>query len=206
MTTAFQIIFDRAESISMSCRPVTAQTMSRGNVVRTVSRGSQVWRFDVKLPDGIPWQQLRQSIQAIENANRYTLGTVQLNDPGLTDWLNPYLGDSANTTGFVGSWTQGSIAFSLLSSPSTPSGYKFRAGDFVQLGSGHVYTVAADVPYTSNTVTVNRPILDASNSASLLVGPAVSWQVYCTDLPLWNIFARDQVSWSSSFTFYEVIV
>ena len=70
-TTAFQYVFDNAESISIDRRAVTAQTMTRDNTVRTVSRGGQVWRFDVKLPDGPTWSGARPYITAIDYA--YTL-------------------------------------------------------------------------------------------------------------------------------------
>jgi hypothetical protein len=58
-TTAFQYVFDNAESISINRRSTTAQTISRNNTVRTVSRGGNVWRFEVKLPDGIRWSDAR---------------------------------------------------------------------------------------------------------------------------------------------------
>lgn len=208
-TTAFQTIFDRAQTISINRRAVTAQTISRDSTVRTVSRGGQIWRFDVKMPDGIPWTELRSSIEAIDSADRYTKGQVQLNNAGYNSWLSNYQGDSANTTGFYATWTQSATSITLTTSPTTASGYKFRAGDFIQLGSsGSVYTVTADVSYDSNTVNLNRAILDATATTpvNLVVGPSVTWQVYCVTMPSWTIFDRNQISWSGQFTFYEALV
>ena len=206
-TTAFQYVFDNAESISINKRAVTSQTVSRDQTVRTVSRGGNIWRFEVKLPDGIPWTEARTYIEGIDNADRFTVGTVQLDNPGYSAWLSKYQGDSVNFTGFAGSWTQGSTTLTLTSSPSTPSGFKFRQGDFIQLGSsGKVYSVTADVAFNSNTVILNRPVIDATGSGSLLVGPNVTWSVLCTELPTWTIFARDQVSWSGAFVFFENMV
>lgn len=207
MTTAFQKIFDWAESISIDRRAVTAQTVSRDSTVRTVSRGGQIWRFEVKMPDGIRWSTLRPFIEAIDYADRYTAGTVQLSDSGYTGWLNAYRGNSVSTTGFVATVSQGNNEIELTGSPTTSSGYKFRAGDIIQLGtSGRVYSVVQDVAYNSNSITLNRPVLDDSGSKNLIVGPACSWSVYCTQLPKWTIFARDQVSWSGIFVFYEAMV
>ena len=206
MTTAFQYIFDNAESISINRRSVVAQTQSRDGTVRTVSRGGQLWRFDVKLPDGISWQLLRPYIEAIDYADRYTVGTIQLDNPGYVSWLNAYRGNSANYTGFAASWTQGASSITLTTSPTTTSGFKFRAGDIIQLGTGSVYSVRADVAFNSNTVNLNRPILDATGSGALQVAENVTWSVICTEMPSWTIFARDQVSWSSSFVFYEARV
>ena len=204
MTTAFQYVFNNAESIGINRRAVTAQTISRDNTVRTVSRGGKLWRFDVKLPDGIRWSDARPYIEAIDYADRYTIGTVQLNNAGYNSWMIPYRGNSINSTGFVASWTQGATAITLTTSPTTASGYKFRVGDIIQLGSaGSVYSVVADVAFNSNTVTLNRAILDATGSGSLYVAQNVTWSVVCTELPTWNIFSRDQVSWSGNFVFYE---
>lgn len=202
-TTAFQVIFDRAESISINTRATVAQSISRSNVVRAVKRGGQVWRFEVRLPDGIPWSELRPYIAAIDSADRFTAGTVQINNAGYNSWLTPYQGNSANTSGFAASWTNGSNSITLTNSPTTASGYKFKAGDIIQLNTGKCYTVAANVAYNSNTVTLNRPVLDATGAGSLKVGPNCTWTVMCTEIPSWTIFARDQVSWSGSFIFYE---
>jgi hypothetical protein len=205
MTTAFQYVFDNAESISFNRRAVTAQTISRNNTVRTVSRGGQVWRFDVKLPDGIRWSDAREYIEAIDSADRYTTGTVQINNPGYNTWLLPYRGTAANPAGIVANWTQGATTITLESGQAA-AGLNFARGDVIQLGTGRVYSVTADVPFNVNTVPVNRAVIDGTNSGTLKVGPAVTWSVVCTELPQWTIFARDQVSWSGNFVFYEVML
>ena len=204
MTTAFQYVFDNAESIGFNRRAVTAQTTTRDGTVRTVSRGGQIWRFDVKLPDGIRWSDAREYIEAIDAADRTTVGTVSLSNPGYVPWLNAYRGNSVNYTGFEASWTQGATSITLTTSPVTPSGFKFRAGDIIQLGTGRVYSVTADT--NTNTVNLNRPVLDATGSGALSVADNVTWSVICVELPTWTIFARDQVSWSGNFVFYEAML
>jgi hypothetical protein len=204
MTTAFQYVFDNAESIGFNRRAVTAQTTSRDGTVRTVSRGGQIWRFDVKLPDGIRWSDAREYIEAIDAADRTTVGTVSLSNPGYVPWLNAYRGNSVNYTGFEASWTQGATSITLTTSPVTTSGFKFRAGDIIQLGTGRVYSVTADT--NTNTVNLNRPVLDATGSGALSVADNVTWSVICVELPTWTIFARDQVSWSGNFVFYEAML
>lgn len=203
MTTAFQYIFDQAETISIDRKAVVAQTITRDQTLRSVSRGGRVWRFDVKLPDGIAWTTLRPIIESIEYADRYTIGTVQINNAGYNAWLTPYQGVATSTGGWTGSWAQGSNTVTV-----TPLGYTsgvlLKAGDVIQLGTGHVYSVATDA--TSTTVTVSRPILDATGSGAIYVGPAVTWSVVCTELPTWTIFSRNQVSWSGSFKFVESLV
>lgn len=204
---SFQWIINNAETVSMERKKVTAATQTRSGVIRTVSRGGQVWRFEVKLPDGPRWTDYRQLISQAEALDRTSTGTIQFNSTG-HDWLIKYQGNSANYTGFVATITNNSNTITLTTSPTTSSGFKFRAGDFIQLGaSGKVYTVAADVAFNSNTVTLHRPVLEASASGvALRVGPNCIWTVVCSEFPSWTLFARDQVSWSGPFVFYESLV
>jgi len=201
-TTAFQTIIDYAESISINKRGVVSQTISRDQTVRSTSRGGQVWRFDVKIADGIAWQTLRGSIEALENADRHTSGNISLNTSG-TEWFMNYQGDSVSTTGFAGNVIQGNTSLTLTASPTTSSGYKFKAGDLIQLGGEKVYTVVSDVAFNSNSVTLNRPVIESTGAYSLTVGPDCVFKVICTNFPNWTIFARDQVSWDGAFTFHE---
>jgi hypothetical protein len=203
-TTAFQVIFDKAESISINKRAIVGQTVARDLTVRSVSRGGQLWRFDVQLPSGIRWSEMRSYLESIEGANRFTSGTIQINQSGYNSWLTAYQGNSVTSSGFVATAVNGSNTITLTTSATTPSGYKFRSGDVIQLGSGHVYTVASDVAYDSNSIQLNRPVLDASASYGLVVGPNVTWTVVCTSMPQWTISGRDQVSFSGAFSFVEV--
>lgn len=207
-TTAFQYIFDKAAEISINKRAIVAQTTTRDQTVRTVSRGGQVWRFEVTPPAGLPWTEARQYIEAIDNADRYTVGQVQINHSGYNSWLTKYQGDSVNSTGFVATITQGSNAITLTTSPTTSNGYKFRAGDILQMGTtGHCYTVASDVAYNSNAVTLNRPIIDASaTGVSLKVGPNATWNVVCIDIPDWRIVGPNLVSFSGTYKFVEYML
>jgi hypothetical protein len=204
---SFQWIIDRAETISINRKKVVASTTARDGTTRAVSRGGQVWRFEVKLPDGIPWQELRGYISQAEALDRVTTATITISATG-QDWLYKYQGNSVNSTGFIATITQGSPIITLTTSPTTSSGYKFRAGDFIQLGTGgKVYTVAADVAYNSNSVTLHRPVLDSTASGvSLKVGAICQWTVLCTQFPEWTLMARDQVAWGGAFVFTENLV
>lgn len=201
---SFQWIIDNAESISINRKKVTASTQSRDGTVRAVSRGGQAWSFEVRLPDGPRWSDYRQFISQAEALDRVSTAAIQFNDTGL-NWFIKYQGNSVNYTGFVATITQGSNTITLTTSPTTSSGYKFRAGDFIQLGStGKCYTVAADVAYNSNTVTLHRPVIDASaTGVALRVADNCQFTVICKEFPNWTLMARDQVSWSGAFVFYE---
>lgn len=138
-TTAFQYVFNNAESINFNRKAVVASTTTRSGIVRSASRGGQIWRFEVKLPDGIRWSDARGYIEAIDAADRYTDGNVQINNAGYNSYLTTYLGNCAGNP--AASWVQGATSITLTGGQAA-SGFNFKAGDIIQLGSsGKVYSV-----------------------------------------------------------------
>jgi len=123
---SFQWVFDNAESISLNQRKIVGQTITRNQTVRAVSRGNAIARFTVRLPDGMPWDQVATYIQALDQADKFTTETVALTDAGYSAWIN--------------------------------------RGPF-SIGQ--------------------------------------TWKVMIVEFPEWTIFARNQVSWSGPFVFYE---
>jgi hypothetical protein len=75
---AFQWIIERAETISINRKKQVAQTTARDGRVRAVSRGDQPDRIEVKLPDGIPWTDLRTNIVAAEALDRITTAVISI--------------------------------------------------------------------------------------------------------------------------------
>ena len=206
MTTAFQTVIDYAEAISINRRKKVAQTTSRDGTVKSTSLGGQVWEFEVTMPSGMPWTQMRPLIEKMTYLDRVTVGQIQINNTGQS-WLNKYQGNVSNLTNIVVNFTSGNTVSITSGATGLSSGqFKFRSGDFIQLGSsGSVYTVVDDVAYNATTITLNRPVREAAGSYTLRVGPAVVWNVICVQFPKWTIFSRDQVSWDGPFVFAEAI-
>lgn len=207
---SFQWIIDNAEQISIDRAEVVGQSITRNQTVRATSRGASIWKFTVKLPDGLPYETWRPYISLSEKTGRVTTSSIQI---GLYNtghrWINGYQGDSANYTGFTATYTKGQTGMTLVTVPTTANGsYYLRAGDIVQLGSsGRVYTVAADVIAPNKTVQLHRPIIDNSvTGGAIKVAENCSWTVICTQFPTWNLFAKNQVAWSGPFVFYENMV
>jgi len=203
---SFQTIIDNAQSISIAKRKKVAQTQARDGTVKTTSIGGQVWEFRVRYPDGPRWTDLRQSIETWEAKDRVNTDTIQFNNANHS-WISKYQGDLASTSGITVSFSSGNtLTITAGATGLTTGQFKFRAGDFIQLGSsGAVYSVAANVAHNSTTITTHRPIRESAGSYNLIVGPAVTWTVYCVEFPNWTLFARDQVSWSGDFVFVEAI-
>lgn len=201
--SGFQWIIDHAENISMDRMKIVATTTARDGMTRSVSRGTPLWKFNVKLPDGIKWTQLRNYISNAEYLDKVQTDTIQFSDTG-HEWIVKYQGNSSNPTGFTASWTKDSSTINIYGGGSISSGYKFKAGDFVQLGpTGRVYTIAQDVPYGATTAILHRPVLETTGSGALRVGQNCIWTVKCIDFPKWKLMAYDQTSWSGEFIFVE---
>lgn len=203
MTSAFQTVFDHAAQISISKRKNVAQTKARDGTVRSTSLGGQAWQFTVVPPSGPRWTAYRPLIEQMEALDRVTAGTVQISNPKLS-WLNGYQGNLTNIANVTVSYTSGNT-LTITSGATLGSGYRFRSGDFIQLGDASVYTVVNDVAYNDNTITVHRPIREAAGSYTLKIGQNVVWNVICTSFPNWTIFSRDQVQWDGPFIFQEVL-
>lgn len=75
---SFQWIFNRSESLSIDRRKTTSLTTSRDGTVRTVSRGTPPKIFRVRLPDGIPWTDIRTDIAAAEALDRVSTASISI--------------------------------------------------------------------------------------------------------------------------------
>jgi hypothetical protein len=203
---SFQIVIDNAQSISIIRRPIISQTVSRSNTVRSVSRGGNLWRFEVKLPDGPRWTESRTAISLIEALDKIETDVIQFNNSG-HDWLFGYMGDLTNISAITVNVPSSGNTVTITGGATLASGYRFLAGDIIQLGStGKCYTIVEDVAFNENTITLHRPLIDeTSGSKTLRVGPNCQWIVQCIQFPNWTLFARDQVSWDGSFIFQEVL-
>jgi len=202
---SFQFVIDNASAISIDRLRTVASTTARDGTVRSVNRGGQTWRFSVELPQGPRWTDYRGALSQIEALDRVTVSNISLNNVG-QEWLWRYQGNCANIAAITATVPSSGNTITLTGGQAA-SGFNFKAGDFIQLGSsGRVYTVAADVAFGSNTVTLHRPLMDPAGTVTLRVAQNCVFSVICTDFPQWNIFARDQVSWSGPFRFVENLV
>lgn len=205
---SFQSLIDNAASISIIRRPVVGQSVSRSNIVRSVSRGGNVWRFEVRLPDGPRWTDYRNFITELEALDKFTSSTFKFNNSG-HEWLVKYQGDLNNIGGITVNVPSSGNTITITGGASglTTGQFIFRKGDFIQLGSnGKVYTVVNDVAHNGSTITLHRPLInEAIGGTTLRVAQNCEFTVICTQFPDWTLFARDQISWNGNFVLTEVI-
>lgn len=204
MTTEYQTVIDYAEQLSINCRKKVAQTTSRDGTVKSTSLGGQIWEFEATLPSGLPWTTFRPLIEQMNYIDRNTVSQIQLNNSGHS-WISGYQGNLTNLNTVTVSYSSGNTV-TITGGATLGSGYRFRTGDYIQLGSsGSVYTVVGDVGYNGTTITLNRPVREAAGTYTLKIGPNVVWNVICVQFPKWTMFARDQISWDGPFVFAEAI-
>jgi hypothetical protein len=111
----------------------------------------------------------------------------------------------SSTSGITVSYSSGNT-LTITGGATLGSGFRFKAGDFIQLGSsGSVYNIVEDVAFNDSSITVHRPVRETAGNYTLLVGQDVSWNVICVEMPTWTIFGYDQVSWSGGFVFVEAV-
>jgi hypothetical protein len=204
---SFQYVIDNAQSISISKRKRVAQTVSRAGVVKATSVGGQVYEFRVQLPNGLYWTDNRGLIEAVEALDRTTVNSIRINKSAHS-YISGYQGDivAEVPAGITVSYSTGNTLTITNVPGDVSSGYRFKTGDFIQLGSsGSVYNIVSDVAHNDNTITVHRPIKESAGNYTLLVGRAVDWDVICVEMPTWTIFGYNQVSWSGAFVFVEAV-
>lgn len=75
---SFQFLIDHAESLSINRRKLVATTTARDGTTRAVSRGTPKARITITLPDGLPWDQIRGNIVAMEALDKVTTDTITI--------------------------------------------------------------------------------------------------------------------------------
>lgn len=82
MTSSFQWIIDKAESISINRKKMVAVTTARDGTTKSISRGIMPYKFTVKLPDGLLWTDIKDLITATEAKDRILTDTIAISAAG----------------------------------------------------------------------------------------------------------------------------
>lgn len=213
---SFQWIIDTAETLSIVKRPVVSQTVSRDQRIRSVSRGGNVWKFAVKMPEIMTWNgNSRGYLESIEVNSLLESQSINLSKTTY-DWMTKYRGDAASTATMTFKYSAAQAAsdtmkFELGNLPGAVGSALFKAGDFIQpTGSKYVYSVVGAVikgSATTQLVEVHRSILDtpSDTAVTIKVGPQVSWTVICTKIPTWTFVGKELIQFNGDFEFQEVL-
>lgn len=199
----FQAVFDNANSITVINRPQVAQSITRSGVIRSVERGNAVWRFEVSLPNGLPWNEYRSVIANYTGLDRYTEDTINFANTGY-DWLFNYLGDEPNIENVRVNVINNQL--SIATGVTIQSGFVFRSGDLIQLVGSKVYQVTEDVAFDASVIPTHRaPVNETVGTYDTNIGGAANFTVLCVSMPNFTLVERNQVAWDGAFVFQEVL-
>lgn len=196
---SFQTIFDISQSIEVNNRRTIGQQYSRSGQVRVAQYLTTVpWVFTVRPHSFLYYPQVRNVIQAIDNADRQVPELISFNTTNL-DWFTEMQGTATSAT-LASTPATNSQVLSLTSNGT------FKAGDFIKL-AGYVYKVTADS--AGSTVYINRPVIGTPTSGTALtLGKNVSWNVVAEKCPTYKLNPAPNgafVEWSDDFIFREYI-
>lgn len=196
---SFQTIIDIHQSISVNNRRMVGQQFSRSGQVRVAQYLTSVpWVFTVEPHNYLYYPQVRDVIQAIDNADRQNPEYISFSASNL-NWFTKNRGTAtaANLNGAPAANTQ---TLTLTSNGT------FKAGDFIQVGN-YVYKVTADS--AGSTVTIHRPLIGSfASGTALTLGENVQFYVLADKCPTYSLTPMTDgafVAWDDAFVFREYI-
>lgn len=215
---SIQTVINNATGISISKKPIVAQTFSRSQQVKTAQRGPRIWSFQVTIHNGLRYSENRGVLEEISRVDRLVESEISLNGAAGTEYITRYQGGL--TSGQrnqiqITAWNVGSTTMTVSNLPSVASDVVvFEAGDLIQpTDSRYPYTVTGQVVRGTNntlTVDVHRGRVNESGydpvGKTLKFGTDVTWRVIATQIPDWTIESYDLVSWSGNFILVESVL
>lgn len=195
---------------------MVGQQYSRSGQVRVAQYLTAVpWVFTVNPHEFLYYPQVRDVIQAIDNADRQNPETITFNTSNL-NWFTNYQGEL--TTAQANALTLDSVpvansqTLSIGNLPAvTSTTIVFKAGDFLQLGD-YVYKITANVlrgVLSTIDVNIHRPVIGTPITGTLTaVGAAVYFKVVAENCPTYTLSPMTNgafVRWDGAFVFREYI-
>jgi hypothetical protein len=222
---SLQNIWDMSSELNINKRKLVGVQFSRSQLPKTdLTVTKNPWRFVVSAP-GRPWVDMRSTIEALDNLDRYQPETITIGSNANFAWLYRYLGDRSTipTALTVSSFVGNQLTIGNITG-LTNGQYLFRRGDLVQINTKPFpYTIVNDVVYTgASTVvaTTHRPNITTTSVVGLSIncGPNCQISVFCPNMPTYTLTpgARRMsgsttvinnaiVQWSDSFQLYEFV-
>jgi hypothetical protein len=195
----FQTIFEIQQNMTVNNRRVVGQQVSRSGYMTVAQYLTAVpWVFTVQPHEYLYYPQVRDIIQAIDNADRQNAETI--------------IFDSANLSWFTkmqGTATAATLAATPAANSQTltlNSNGTYKAGDFIMI-NGYTYKVTADSAGT--TVYIHRPIIGAPTSGTTVyMGNDCTFTVVAEACPTYTLNPMADgayVRWDQPFVFREYI-
>jgi len=212
-----QDLVDGATTLTIDKSVPTAMSVSRGQVLRTQSRSTSIYKFVVGLNPGLSYDNAttRGLLQDYDTIGRMTSEAIKLGSVSGNQYLTEYMGDlsganqnllfcSANASG-----SNISLFVTNLSGESATD-YIVKKGDFIQpANSSYPYQATADVQRGTDTtvvIPVHREVLETTIAqANVLIGNNCTFKVKIIDQPPYSIIPGRYVEWGGDLQLMEDI-
>lgn len=195
----FQTIFEIQQSMTVNNRRVVGQQVARSGYITVAQYLTAVpWVFTVQPHEYLYYPQVRDIIQAIDNADRQNPETIVFDSANLS-WFTSMQG-TATTATLAATPSANSQTLTLTSNGT------FKAGDFIMI-NGYTYKVTADSAGT--TVYIHRPIIGSPTSGTTVyMGNDCTFTVVAEACPTYTLNPMADgayVRWDQPFVFREYI-
>lgn len=193
---SLQLILDACSGIQINRREMVGVQYTKSEQPRTtLTPTTNPWRFTLEFPAQRRYSDMRSTLEALDNLDRYTPTTVTFGNNACLSWIFRYQG--AMTQGqinaiTVSSFTGTSLVLGNLPTVST-STVLFEPNDLIQIsGRPFPFTVRSQVLRgSSSTVTVvtHRPniLTTTVTSQTIVVGNACQFRVFCPTMPTYTL-------------------
>ena len=113
---------------------------------------------------------------------------------------------SINKRSVVGQTITRNLTVRATSRGTAPRRFTVKLPDGLRWSDTATYiqTIDGRDKFTTESIRINNPNYTSWIAAGD-INPSTAYTVICVEMPEWTIFARDQVSWSGPFVFYEVL-
>lgn len=200
--SGFQTILDISQTITVNNRRVVGQQLSRSGQVTVAQYLTSVpWVFTVTPHSFLYYPQVRDVIQAIDNADRQIPELITFNNSNL-NWF----------TKMQGTATYAELAFTPPPNSQIlylNSNGSFKAGDFIQI-QGYVYKITEDSDGMPGfPIKIHRPLIGSPPAGTpVIMGENVSFSVVAEECPTYTLNPMANgafVQWDGKFVFREYI-
>lgn len=212
---SIQKIINVCETLNIDRRRVVGVQYTRSEVAKVSATPTRnPWKFRLNVAAGLEYSKNRSLIEDIDALDRQYTEVVSFSGVPGHSFIFAYQGELTPTQLAdlrVQSFTGKTLVLTGL--PAISAGaYVFRKGDILQItGYPHPFTVVNDVQRGvagTISVTTHRPNFIAASvvNASIVVGNAVQFKVFCPNMPTYTLVSGGSnaiIQWTSEFELYE---
>lgn len=221
-----QTIIDKANALTIDRRKVVGIQITRNEIPRTsLTPTKQPWRFTLTMPNSLRYYNNRDLLEELDRIDRYQPEIVTFSNNECLSWIFRYQGElSGGQIAGMRVQTFVGTTLTLTNLPVVPSSRViFEPNDLIQIGAyTYPFTSTTRVTRGSSstiTVTTNRPNIISSSvaSASITVGNACDFKMFCPNMPTYKLIPGGYVKangttvnnalieFSDDFTLYEYV-